>query len=316
MTEQLQASPDAVPGDEPPYRDLRDALFGGYVVPFLGSAASLNLIRTDIETDPPTMLPSGAELARLLADRVVPPFPSLEHLDREDLTKVASWYAATNDRTILRMVLRNTLAGTYQPGPLHELLASVPTPLLIVTTNYDTLLEQAFVAAGKPYDLVVYPADRTDIANALLLWRHEADEPEVVAAAELYVELDQRSVIYKMHGTLAKHRRWDNFVITEDDYVQFLVQLTNAAAVPPSFYVHVEEGRDFLFLGYSLRDWNTRVVLRSLRHAWEAAGSGATRGWAIQRSPTPLERQLWLTRGVKIFDVDLEEFTRKLAAAT
>jgi hypothetical protein len=300
---------------EPPYADIRDMLLGGVVIPFLGAGASIGVRRTDVESEPPTLLPSGADLARTLADRVRPPFPSRDPQDVEDLAKVASWYVATNDRTTLRTALRSTLGGTYEPGPLHDLLAAVPEPLLVFTTNYDTLVEQAFLAAGKPYDLVVFPADRSEAANALLVWRHGAEEPEMELASGLVVDLEATSVVYKMHGTLAKARRWDNFVITEDDYVRFLVQLANRAALPPIFFEHFED-RNFLFLGYGLRDWNTRVVLHNLRLGWQQqeAGSSAGLGWAVQRSPTPLERELWRSRGIQIFDVDLAEFTRNLAA--
>jgi hypothetical protein len=35
--------------------------------------------------------------------------------------------------------------------------------MIIVSTNYDTLIEQAFQEAGKPYDLVVYPTDKPEL---------------------------------------------------------------------------------------------------------------------------------------------------------
>jgi hypothetical protein len=317
VTEQLTPAAEPARGDEPPYADIRDMLHSGLVIPFLGAGASLGLRRTDVDTQPPAMLPSGTALALMLANRVRPPFPSHETQDREDLAKVASWYVATNDRKTLRMVLRDTLDGTYEASPLHTLIASVAAPLLIFTTNYDTLLEQAFIAAGKPYDLVIYPADRTETANAMLWWPHGAEEPQAQVACQLDIDLEQTTVIYKMHGTIAKSRRWDNFVITEDDYVRFLVQLTNQAAVPPIFYEHLED-RNFLFLGYGLRDWNTRVVLHSLRLAWQRQTGGDVTGgglgWAIQRGPTELEQELWRSRGIRIFDVPLETFTRNLAA--
>ena len=43
----------------------------------------------------------------------------------------------------------------------------------------------------------------------------------------------------------------------------FLSRMTQGLAVPSLFYEHFSE-RSFLFLGYSLCDWNTRVVLRNL----------------------------------------------------
>ena len=61
---------------------------------------------------------------------------------------------------MLKDCLRTAFERKSEIGPLHRLLASVESPLVIVSTNYDTLVERALQEAGKPYDLVVYPADQ------------------------------------------------------------------------------------------------------------------------------------------------------------
>ena len=76
----------------------------------------------------------------------------------------------------------------------------------------------------------------------------------------------------------------------------------------------------FLFMGYGLNDWNFRVVLRKLRAifptatgvAYPAQQSGPS--WAIQHRPSPLETKLWESRGVKIFDMRINDFVAKLSA--
>lgn len=185
-----------------------------------------------------------------------------------------------------------------------------------MVTNYDTLLEHAFRAAGKPYDLIVYPADRKDVANAVLWWPQGAAEPLVRPPNELDIDLDATTVIYKMHGTVMREtEEWDNFVITEEDYVEFLSRMTRGLAVPSLFYPHFRE-RSFLFLGYSLRDWNLRVVLRNLAKYFARHTGDEDEGlpsWAIQRNPSALERRLWITRNVTIFDVGLEQFIIRLS---
>ena len=302
--------------DEPPYDAIRGMLRHGAVIPFLGAGASHGARRADLEpTSPPQYLPSGRELARTLAGYADPRFPSDDAYDLDDLAKVASWYVTTSSRQTLRMLIHDQLAGEYTPSGLHDLLARSENPLLIFTTNYDTLIEEAFVRAKVPYDLVIYPADRPDAANALLWWEHGAKEPEPVLASHLDVNLEERTVIYKMHGTLTSELRGDNFVITEEDYVRFLAQLASQAAVPPCFH-ELFEGRNFLFLGYGLRDWNLRVILHELRldrlRAGAPVGEGML-GWAIQMNPTPLECGLWRTRGVRIYDVPLDRFVERLA---
>ncbi len=117
--------------------------------------------------------------------------------------------------------LREVLSLDVPCGDLHRFLAEVPAPLVIVATNYDNLIEKAFQAAGKPYDLVIHPADRKDIAAGVLWWPHGATEPVVRDANKLSRDIDlaKTTVIYKMHGTLdPSAARDDNFVITEEDY--------------------------------------------------------------------------------------------------
>jgi hypothetical protein len=110
---------------------------------------------------------------------------------------VSSYTADISGRGRLRERLRTVLNRRYQRSSLHTFLASIPAHLLIVVTNYDTLLEEAFRDAGKPFDLVVYPAERPSIGNSLLWWRHGATQPEAV---ERDLDLENTSIIYKMHG--------------------------------------------------------------------------------------------------------------------
>jgi hypothetical protein len=262
----------------------------------------------------PAFLPSGAELARYLAERSN--FPSKDGRDLDDLAKVSSYTADVSGRPLLRQRLRAALNHKYEFGTLHQMLAEIPTHLLIVVTNYDTLLEDAFRAAGKPYDLVVYAADRPSIANSLLWWPSGEDKPTTVEANQFDLNLSKSSVIYKMHGTVwPAAEQWDNFVITEEDYIEFLSRMTTnvSSAVPAQFYRH-SRNRSFLFLGYSLRDWNLRVVLRNLRRAADAVDHAPddVPSWAIQRDPSPLEQRLWGRRNVEIFDMDLDRFVEKL----
>jgi hypothetical protein len=75
--------------------------------------------------------------------------------------------------------------------------------------------------------------------------------------------------------------------------------------------------RSFLFLGYSLRDWNLRVVLKNMSKELEKRAAldndeEPLPSWAIQYSPSELERKLWSKRGVNIFDVAIDDFVARL----
>jgi hypothetical protein len=185
---------------EPPYGVISGLIKKGRVVPFLGAGASI-IGRSPgavWNADAPAFLPSGLDLAHLLADEAE--FPSSDEHERGDLARVASYFTNVAGRRILRDRLREVLlADAYHCGELHEFLASLPCPLVIVVTNYDTLLEQAFQAANRPYDLVIYPADRRDIANAVLWWRHGEAEPVPASPNELDIDLDQTAQPPDLH---------------------------------------------------------------------------------------------------------------------
>jgi SIR2-like domain len=262
-------------------------------------------------------LPSARDLAVYLA--TMSSFPGSGAQEFEDLARVASYSADISGRPQLRRHLRRALNRSVQFRELHGFLASVPAHLLCIVTNYDTLLEEAFRARGKKFDLLIYPADRRDNLNSLLYVENGVGEPQYVEANSLDLDFEHRSVIYKMHGTIwPQDEALDNFVITEEDYIEFLSRMTSNAssAVPAQFY-QFSRTRSFLFLGYSLRDWNLRVILKNLRRELISAtgrmlDDDPVPSWAIQRQPSALEQRLWGRRRVEIFDMDLDYFVEQL----
>lgn len=190
--------------------------------------------------------------------------------------------------------------------------------MLIVSANYDAQIERAFRAAGKPYDLVVYSAERKDLANAILWWPHGATEPEVVVPNALDIDLNVTSVIFKMHGSiLPETDEWDSFVITEMDYVEFLSRIASKSAIPFLFATHCRD-RSLLFLGYSLRDWNFRTILRSLNRFFAkrvaAYDEDEVPSWAIDEEFSELEIKFWQKRGVYPYAISIDEFIATLRA--
>jgi|SRR5271166_2678083 len=285
--------------EEPPYGIILRGLRAGTVIPFLGAASS-KVKGLNAEAIQP---PSGADLAEALAREAR--FPSHDPRDRGDLAKVSSYYVDVSGRDVLRAELRSVFVNEqYACNNLHRLLARVADRMVIVTTNYDTLLEQAFSDEGKEYDVVVYPADNAEYANGVLWWEHGKDKPKTLRPNEIDTnQIGKKNVIYKMHGTVsAISSDWDSFVITEEDYIKFLSRIRNA--VPSAFRTYFKE-RFFLFLGYGLQDWNFRVLLK------EVSGSGNT-SWAILKQPTLLDRTLWNRRNVRIYDLLLEDFVAEL----
>jgi hypothetical protein len=303
----------------PPFRAIADLLKRGEVVPLLGAGVNFGHRPARARyQEGAAFLPSGAELSRLLADQCS--FPSKEGRDRADLAKVSSYFEETTGRPVLRRQLREVFRRDYQTCAIHRYLAEVEKPLLIVTTNYDDLMESALRDAGRPFDLVVHAADRKDLAGSVLWQPHGAAGPEAVPPNQLYIDLEKTTVVYKMHGSVDRLRDdGDGYVITEDDYVDFLSRMTGQSPVPSHFMKHFRS-RHFLFMGYGLGDWNFRVILKNLKNPPGSGEGGEGPGdelmsWAIQFRPSLFERELWGSRGVKIYDVDIDGFVDGLRAS-
>jgi hypothetical protein len=292
----------------PPYPFIHGKLKGGKVIPFLGSGASLGgrAPGAKWEKGAGAFLPTASELASYLAETVA--FPSDEP---PDLTKVAQYYSVVGGRDSLNEELHAIFNCDYPITSLHNYLADIPSPMLVVTTNYDDLIERALVAKNRPYDVVIHTTD-PDSGDKLLWWPHGEAKPHEVNPNKLDIDLDKVTVIYKMHGAVDRndHAR-DQYVITEDDYIDFLSRMTKNKAIP-AIFAEPFQTRHFLFLGYGLRDWNLRVVLNRIERDLRRPGS--IMSWAIQYKPSPLEKLFWNKRGIEVYDITLDDFVRELSA--
>lgn len=303
-------------GPKPPYGELSDLLAQGQVVPILGAGVNFGMRSPNIKWDEKSPFPpSNTELSKYLGR--LSSFPAADENDFDDLARVASYFAYTSARRRLSDRLREVFNKDFEPGPLHRYLAGLSKPMLIITTCYDDMLERAFRESGRPFDLVVSPTERKDFSSAAVLWwKHQQSEVEIVPANQLFIDLKGTTVIYKLFGSVDRlTNQQDNFVITEEDYLDFFGRMVNQTAIPAQF-MKALTARSRLFLGYGLQDWPRRMLLNQLRSLDRSkmvdGEDEAPRSWAIQYRPSPLETELWNVRSIKIYDVDLNEFARGL----
>lgn len=295
---------------EPPYPLILDEMRAGKIVPFLGAGASLCGRKKEDRWVPgeSRFLPSGNELAEFLAEYSC--FPSAEQ--DKALARVASYYEMTTGRSSLTEKLTDLFNHDYEPGGLHRLLASMEGISLIVTTNYDDLIERAYQKEDREYHLVTCPVDRKDIKGQVLWQRPGADEIKEYPPAKLPLTVGKEPIIFKMHGGVDKLIQENNsYLITEEDYIEFLSRMTEQTAIPATFKMKFKQSR-FLFLGYGLQDWNLRVMLRNINRATQSGTQRDLKSWAIQRNPSELDKALWQKREVDIFNVELSSFVDNL----
>jgi SIR2-like protein len=297
----------------PPYPFILDKLNNSRVIPFLGAGASLGGRQPGAiwEKGIRNFLPTAGELAGHLADTTE--FPSGES---RDLTKVAQYYSVVGGRSALNEELHNIFNCDYEVTSLHTFLASVAAPLLIITTNYDDLIERALDERNRqlgndarPYDVVIHTTE-VGSGDRLLWWPYGASEPREVNPNKMDIQLEERTVVYKMHGAVDRRKpSRDQYVITEDDYIDFLARMTKNKAIP-AIFAEPFQTRHFLFLGYGLGDWNLRVVLNRIEKDLRRPKN--IKSWAIQFGTKPLERRFWQERGVEVYDHMLDAFVDQL----
>jgi hypothetical protein len=295
------------------YRMLIKALIDGRVVPFLGAGVNLCGRPGDANWQAGNYLPSGSELASYLATNYGYPVA-----DIQDLVRVSQYVAVMSGSGPLYDELHKLFNKDFPPTALHRFFATLPGVLrskgyppryqLIVSTNYDDVLERAFLAAGEPFDLVSYVAEGEH--RGKFMHRSFEGEACLIEIPNQYrgIPLEQRTVILKIHGAIDRDNpEQDSYVITEDHYIDYLARTDISNLIPVTLAARLRKSH-FLFLGYGLRDWNLRVILHRI---W-GEQRFSYKSWAIQLNPQPIDQEFWQKRAVEIYDARLEDYVAGL----
>ncbi|GAB4376507.1 MAG: hypothetical protein Kow0042_22890 [Calditrichia bacterium] len=217
--------------------------------------------------------PLGAKLAGLLAEEC--------HFDEQfpeenqyDLQRVSLCYENTGglDRNRLVKSLNQYLREGKKPSPVLLMLASLPFKIF-VTTNYDLLLESAIRKFDKEPEVFVY--------------NPQHDQPTRDLSSDPTID---RPMVFKMHGDL---HHPETIVITDEDYITFIQRMTEKdISHPVPETIRYRMGRwPILFVGYSLRDYNLRLLIRTLR--WRIDPANFPSSYSVDRKPDRLIMQVW-----------------------
>jgi hypothetical protein len=239
-----------------------------------------------------------------------------------DLIHVAQYAALAQGSAWLQAALHQILSVDYPPTSVHQALASLTGGLgqiserrlrypLLVTTNYDDLLERAFVESNQPFDLVYVEA--TGRGRGKFWHRPPNDSPRLIERPNTYrgLSLDQRPVILKAYGSIDRTdttAERDSYVITEDDFIDYLPHPDFSTFCPVPLPEKLKRSHH-LFLGYHIADWSHRVILRRIWSSQE----GDLEPWVVQEQLSPVEETYWNARKAKIIRASLSDFVLGLS---
>ncbi|MGK7913261.1 MAG: SIR2 family protein [Synechococcus sp.] len=178
--------------------------------------------------------------------------------------------------------------GLSSPNQIHQFFAKLPRVMLskhypkrheglpfqlIVTTCFDTLLEEAFDEEDQPYDVIYYMADGSERGK----FKHKpygtTDPKTIIDPNNDDAKLPLRKpwgsskkphpIILKLYGSQDKVSEDEGFVVTEE-HLNSLIR-TQIKKLPPSLRRILQES-SILFLGVNPNDSELQLLLHWI---WE-----------------------------------------------
>ncbi len=290
------------------WQTLTDKIQDGTCTPFIGAGACAGT------------LPLGHSLAEQLAASLRRPLT-----EPSDLQRVAQYLAverrdnAVPKRAVAKIV-KTATPPRFEGDEPHAALAHIGAAIYL-TTNYDDFMFQALAAK------------QVHAVREACRWTPSLLRDEYSVFDDGFAPSRKSPVVFHVHGGVGLH---DNrsIVVTEDDYLDFLVNISKdlaqnpkvagqPAMLPLAIRAAIKSST-LLFVGYSLADIDFRVVLRGLVGSLEP--SHRVLNVAVQIAPNNPQRSLeeleqvqthlqqyfeW-TLNIQIYWADAREFAREL----
>jgi hypothetical protein len=191
----------------------------------------------------------------------------------------------------------------------YYILARLPFPLYI-TANPITVLPHALERAGKTPHMLISPwyddpmAEYQDLPDGF--------RPDVL-----------NPVVYQAFGDASVE---GSLVITEDDYFDYLIGITERGGTLPAFINRAKASTALLFLGFQTNDWSFRALLRNIM---SQKGGDARRSFThvavqvepedsdrsnVERAREYLESYFDKAGSISVYWGNVEDFVKELAS--
>jgi SIR2-like domain len=193
------------------------------------------------------VMPSRSAIAKRWAEEVDFPLD-----DSSDLSRVAQFIATKRDPLeprdkLVKEIEKIPTPDFKAPDEPHGILAGLPLPVYI-TTDYHNFMFAALKSCLK--DARQEICRWNDLVKTAPSAFDSGFEPNVA-----------NPVVFHFYGRAAVQ---ESLVLTEDDYLEFLVETSKEAKRIPPRIQEAFTKTSLLFLGYRLTDLEFRVLLRTL----------------------------------------------------
>jgi hypothetical protein len=205
-------------------------------------------------------------------------------------------------------------ATTGKPSEVIQFLAELPAllsrgrgsppRLSFLTTNYDTLLEDALAARGEPFHLLYFQADGE--WEGRFVYRDLEGTIRVLERPQnIHVLGETGHVVVKLDGGIP----WDERIPESVTFapLEFSISAGRLPAAFPHVLQQTVREQSLLVLGSSLQDPHVQRIVR-----WSAGARHSVKTWAVRNDVTPTSERYWSATGVQLLNCDLGDFTALL----
>lgn len=300
------------------YQKLAGRIKRGEIIVFLGSG---------VQQEYDSAILDEPMLAEQLAQHI-----KLGSQHNGSLSLVSEYFECRNDYgrpnllQTLQQQLPDSQQDTAQTIGLYHSLARSERPLILISSAYDNLLEQAFQQHRKRYVeilSVTNPHGGEPVGNVILHYSdrdNPSDAPTLSKDALSQLNLLEQgySLIYKIRGTCdaldcasgdVHVTRQDALTLMESDYFNFA---RYSERIIPGYVAKQFRTREFLFVGFRPRFWEDRLLVNAIL---EKRSNVKRDCMLIGDSSDEFEAAYWDKRNVRRYEISIQQLDEHLNRA-
>lgn len=220
--------------------------------------------------------PSWNELVKKMADELKYSYIKNSDFTTEELLKIPQMFYLEFGEEKYHTKVRESFDAKHSPNEIHDLILSLQ-PNHIMTTNYDSLLEETAITFGRNFSII--------------------NSNESVATAKT------QNYLIKVHGYIPNEEIKDGetasrYVLKEQDYLDYeknFILIDNL--VKTIFATNL-----VVFIGYGLNDYNIKLILNWVKNAQSKTFVNPIFIYTNNEELSPIELSYQNGRGLDVLD--------------